>query len=49
VQQRGSKVSLEVDASGRPLRVVVTVTAPPTGDARAYRDEVVYEVQPSTR
>lgn len=41
---RGSKASLEVEADGRPIRVVVTVTAPASGDVQAYRDEALYVV-----
>lgn len=41
---RGSKASLEVETDGRPIRVVVTVTAPASGDVKAYRDEALYVV-----
>lgn len=45
VRTRGSNVVLRVDADGQPLRVVVTVTAPATGDAKAYLDEQLLKVR----
>lgn len=43
VRQRSAGVSLDLSA-GRPTTVIVTVQAPPTADARAYRSEVRYRV-----
>lgn len=43
VRQRSAGVSLDVDA-GRPTTVIVTVQAPPTADARAYRSVVRYRI-----
>lgn len=43
VRGSASKASLRIDSGGRSLRVSVTVTAPATADARAYRDEVTFQ------
>lgn len=45
LRMRGNRPVLAIDAGGRPIRVVVTLTAPPTADAKAYRRQALLTVQ----
>lgn len=45
LRMRGQRPVLAIEAGDQPIRVVVTVTAPATADAKGYRDEMLYQVR----